>query len=168
MRCGRPTKFQAYSPHDAALLLVVPALALYLARAAEAEEDPTIDTSTTIATTTTKSIEVCEDTSSCTKPLVCIDSCCMCNPLWAHKGDDCQHMSGTSWTLVAMLVLVSITSVRVLSSTAKANSTRVSSKRSCMGLTDLGFILTRHGHGAGEEHTIQCGACIYLTRRLLT
>ncbi|CAN0560114.1 unnamed protein product, partial [Ectocarpus sp. 12 AP-2014] len=44
---------------------------------------------------------VCEYTTECDGVgLQCIDRRCMCNPLWAHTGPNCDELRWASWGLV--------------------------------------------------------------------
>lgn len=85
--------------------------------------------------------DVCEGSSDCALPLSCIDIHCMCNPLWAHTGDDCSDMSWTSWGLIAMLVLVTFYAINALATAARKGSPR--STTSCSGVYELVVLFFR-------------------------
>ncbi|CAN0558517.1 unnamed protein product, partial [Ectocarpus sp. 12 AP-2014] len=84
---------------------------------------------------------VCEYTTECEGVgFQCIDRRCMCNPLWAHAGPNCDELRWASWGLVVILTLVSIFSVTVLATAAKSLK-RASSFKCGSGLLQLGRML---------------------------
>lgn len=62
----------------------------------------------------------CVAAASYVLPVVAFDGGrCLCNPLWAHTGTNCDKVSWTSWVLVVGLGAVGVLSVVVLESAAK-------------------------------------------------
>lgn len=97
---------------------------------------------------------VCEVTSDCARPFVCIDSGCMCTPLWAHTGADCSDMSSTSWALTAVLVLVAFYAINALATAARKGSPR--STKSCSGMYELVVLFFRPPQEHGETFFSIC------------
>ncbi|CAM9681357.1 unnamed protein product [Ectocarpus sp. 6 AP-2014] len=62
---------------------------------------------------------LCEYAADCDENQQCIDTRCMCNPMFAHTGLYCDELRPNSWALGAVLVLVSLASVTLLASAAK-------------------------------------------------
>ncbi|CAM9688148.1 unnamed protein product, partial [Ectocarpus sp. 12 AP-2014] len=61
----------------------------------------------------------CEYAADCNENQQCIDTRCMCNPIFAHTGLYCDELRRNSWALGAVLVLVSLVSVTLLASAAR-------------------------------------------------
>ena len=96
--------------------------------------------------------DVCGGTFDCARSFVCIDSRCMCTPLWAHTGADCSDMSSTSWALTAVLVLVAFYAINALATAARKGSPR--STTACSGMYELVVLFVRPPQENGESLTI--------------
>ena len=92
--------------------------------------------------------DVCEAISDCARPFVCVDSRCMCTPLWAHTGSDCSDMSSMSWALTAVLVLVAFYAINALAAAARKGSQR---STTCSGMYELVVLFFRPPQEHGES-----------------
>ena len=71
----------------------------------------------------------------------------MCNPAWAHTGENCDQPSWTSWAQVVVLAMVGSLSVFVLASAAKRLSS--SPSRSGSGMVQLASMLFKRQQEEG-------------------
>lgn len=91
----------------------------------------------------------CESTST---SYVCIDSRCMCNPMWGHTGADCSDRSWTSWAMAVVLVLVILYKAHVLHAAAKKGL--LSSTKMFSGFAELAslFFMVKRENGEDSRH----------------
>lgn len=104
---------------------------------------------------TAAALEICDNSNNnaecaATSPsYVCIDSRCMCNPMWAHTGTDCTGRTWTSWAMVAVLVMVTIYKIHVLHAAAKKGL--LGSTKTCSGVAELASIFFMVKRENGED-----------------